>query len=106
MHIIGCNLCDMLQHAVTCCPVACRAVLCRYLYLCRAAQLIRASHDLQLNSGLLLAVPIPAAAAAEGASIQAAIQESLQEAEARGIAGAEVRAGWALGYCGGGGEQA
>lgn len=52
--------------------------------------MIRASHDLQLNSGLLLGVPIPEAAAAEGAAIQQAIQESLQEADARGIAGAEV----------------
>lgn len=58
---------------------------------CRAARLIRASHDLQLDTGLLLAVPIPASAAAEGAVIQQAIQESLQEADARGVAGAEVR---------------
>jgi pseudouridine-5'-phosphate glycosidase len=57
---------------------------------CRAARLIRASHDLQLDTGMLLAVPIPAAAAAEGASIQQAIQESLQEADTKGIAGAEV----------------
>lgn len=57
----------------------------------RAARLIRASHDLQLDTGMLLAVPIPAAAAAEGAAIQQAIQESLQEADAKGIGGAEVR---------------
>lgn len=52
--------------------------------------MIRASHELQLGTGLLLAVPIPEAHAAEGAAIQQAIQESLQEAEQRGIAGADV----------------
>jgi pseudouridine-5'-phosphate glycosidase len=52
--------------------------------------MIRASHQLQLGAGLLLAVPIPEAAAAEGAAIQQAIQESLQEADQRGIAGADV----------------
>lgn len=52
--------------------------------------MIRASHDLQLNTGMLVAVPIPAAAAAEGAAIEQAIQQSLQEADDRGIAGAEV----------------
>jgi pseudouridine-5'-phosphate glycosidase len=52
--------------------------------------MIRASHELQLGTGLLLAVPIPEAAAAEGAAIQQAIQESLLEAEQRGIAGADV----------------
>jgi pseudouridine-5'-phosphate glycosidase len=57
---------------------------------CRAARLIRASHDLQLDTGLLLAVPIPTSAAAEGAAIQQAIQESLREADAQGVAGAEV----------------
>lgn len=59
-------------------------------WACRAAKLIRASHDLQLDTGMLLAVPIPTAAAAEGAAIQQAIQESLREADAKGIAGAEV----------------
>lgn len=53
--------------------------------------MIHASHELQLSTGLLLAVPVPAAYAAEGAAIQQAIQESLREAEAKGIAGAEVR---------------
>jgi pseudouridine-5'-phosphate glycosidase len=52
--------------------------------------MIRASHELQLNTGLLLAVPIPEAHAAEGAAIQRAIQDSLQEAEQQGIAGADV----------------
>eukprot|EP00879_Flechtneria_rotunda_P024633 GHRR01026131.1.p1 GENE.GHRR01026131.1~~GHRR01026131.1.p1 ORF type:complete len:312 (+),score=89.73 GHRR01026131.1:586-1521(+) len=56
----------------------------------QAASLIHASHKLQLGNGLLLAVPIPEAAEAQGAQIEAAIQESLQEAEQRGIAGAEV----------------
>lgn len=56
----------------------------------RAARLIRASSDLGLDTGLLLAVPIPESAAAEGAAIQQAIQDSLQEADAKGIAGAEV----------------
>lgn len=58
---------------------------------CRAARMIRASHQLQLDTGMLLAVPIPAAAAAEGAAIQQAIQESLREADEKGIRGAEVR---------------
>jgi hypothetical protein len=40
---------------------------------------------------MLLAVPIPTAAAAEGEAIQQAIQNSLQEADVEGIAGAEVR---------------
>ena len=53
--------------------------------------MIRASHQLQLDTGMLLAVPIPAAAAAEGAAIQQAIQESLREADEKGIRGAEVR---------------
>lgn len=52
--------------------------------------MIQASHDLQLNTGMLLAVPIPAAYAAEGAVIQQAIEQSLSEAEQGGIAGAEV----------------
>lgn len=59
----------------------------------RAARMIRASHDLQLNTGMLIAVPIPAAHAAEGAVIQQAIEESLKEADERGVAGAEVRGG-------------
>jgi hypothetical protein len=66
-----------------------RVVSCT-ICACRAAKLIRASHDLQLDTGMLLAVPIPTAAAAEGAAIQQAIQDSLQEADAKGIAGAEV----------------
>jgi hypothetical protein len=56
--------------------------------------MIRASSELQLNTGLLLAVPIPEAAAAEGALIQAAVMESLAEADKQGISGAEV--GWLL----------
>ncbi len=40
---------------------------------------------------MLLAVPIPEAAATEGAVIQAAIDRALSDAEARGIAGAQVR---------------
>lgn len=56
----------------------------------RAARMIKANHDLQLSTGMLVAVPIPAAYAAEGAVIQQAIEESLAEAEANGIAGAEV----------------
>jgi pseudouridine-5'-phosphate glycosidase len=78
--------------AAYCCCCCC----CKPALLCRAARLIRASHDLQLDTGMLLAVPIPAAAAAEGASIQQAIQDSLREADARGIAGAEVRGGLAV----------
>lgn len=63
--------------------------------------MIRAGHELQLGSGLLLAVPIPEDAAAEGAAIQRAIEEALAEADARGIAGAEVgvQRGYASGVC-------
>eukprot|EP00775_Hariotina_reticulata_P008089 gene8089-8282_t len=56
----------------------------------QVAGMIRASSELQLGTGLLLAVPIPEAAAAEGALIQQAIEESLAEADKRGICGAEV----------------
>ena len=52
--------------------------------------MVSAARELQLGSGLLFAVPIPAAAAAEGAAIQAAIEAALADAEARGIGGAEV----------------
>lgn len=58
---------------------------------CRAAQLIAASDRLQLGSGLLLAVPIPAGQVEEGRVIEAAVQEALQEAERRRLAGSEVR---------------
>ena len=54
---------------------------------------------LGLGSGMLLAVPIPAAAAAEGEVVEAATRAALAEAEARGVKGNEVRAG--MGGCGG-----
>eukprot|EP00878_Enallax_costatus_P046125 GHUV01055731.1.p1 GENE.GHUV01055731.1~~GHUV01055731.1.p1 ORF type:complete len:437 (+),score=75.92 GHUV01055731.1:580-1890(+) len=56
----------------------------------QAARMICASYDLHLDTGMLIAVPIPAEYAAEGAVIQRAIEESLAEADQQGIAGAEV----------------
>jgi pseudouridine-5'-phosphate glycosidase len=56
----------------------------------QAAALILASKQLRLSSGALIAVPIPAADAAAGASIQAAIDDALAEAAAAGVSGARV----------------
>jgi pseudouridine-5'-phosphate glycosidase len=55
-----------------------------------AAALVAASRRLRLGSGVLLAVPVPAAAAAAGAEVEAAIGTALAEANAAGVAGAEV----------------
>lgn len=46
---------------------------------------------LGLGSGMLVAVPIPQEAAAEGREVEAAIQQALREAEQQGIRGNEVR---------------
>jgi pseudouridine-5'-phosphate glycosidase len=56
----------------------------------QAAALVAAVGQLQLGSGVLLAVPIPQQHAAAGAEIQAAIEEALAAAGAQGVAGNEV----------------
>jgi pseudouridine-5'-phosphate glycosidase len=55
-----------------------------------AAALVAASRRLRLGGGVLLAVPVPVAAAAAGAEVEAAIGAALAEADAAGVAGAEV----------------
>ena len=56
----------------------------------RAAALIKASLDLRLEGGAVIAVPIPQEHEAAGAEVEAAIAGALREAEAKGIAGAKV----------------
>jgi pseudouridine-5'-phosphate glycosidase len=53
-------------------------------------RLLESSHELGLQSGILLAVPIPASQAAAGGLLAAAIQTSLEEADRKGIAGRDV----------------
>jgi pseudouridine-5'-phosphate glycosidase len=48
------------------------------------------SEALCLESGILLAVPIPASEAASGALLAAAIDTALAEAQSKGIAGRNV----------------
>ena len=59
--------------------------------LCRVAQLIDTSFKLGLGSGMVLAVPIPKEAAAEGEVVEAAIRIALQESDSKGIKGSEVK---------------
>ena len=53
-------------------------------------RLMMSSSELGLQSGILLAVPIPASQAASGSQLEAAIQTALAEAERKGIAGREI----------------
>ncbi|KAM8974460.1 uncharacterized protein RCH25_019869 [Pelodytes ibericus] len=55
-----------------------------------AAQLIARSLDLRLDSGVLIAVPIPPEHSASGQVIEEAIQQALTEARLQGILGKEV----------------
>ncbi|KXZ50302.1 hypothetical protein GPECTOR_17g941 [Gonium pectorale] len=55
-----------------------------------AAALLDAGRRLGLGGGMLLAVPIPADAAAEGAEVEAAISTALREAEERGVKGNQL----------------
>ncbi|XP_021917454.1 uncharacterized protein LOC110828757 isoform X3 [Zootermopsis nevadensis] len=55
-----------------------------------AALLIEKLFELHLNSGILLAVPIPDAEAIEGNEIEKAISTAVKEAEDHGIKGKEV----------------
>ncbi len=52
-----------------------------------AAAIIHARKALQLQSGILLTVPVPQAHAADGEKMEAAIQQAVQEADAQGIHG-------------------
>ena len=52
--------------------------------------MIAASTQLGLGSGMVLAVPIPKEAAAEGEVVEKAIQQALDEADSRGVKGSEV----------------
>ena len=54
--------------------------------------MIHASQQLGLGSGLVLAVPIPAEAAAEGEAVEGAIKQALAEAARKGVRGSEVSA--------------
>lgn len=56
----------------------------------QAAELIDAHHSLKLQSGILIAVPIPLENSADGEKIELAIQTALKEAETKGIMGKEV----------------
>ena len=59
------------------------------------ARLIDASSKLRLGSGMVLAVPIPREAAAEGEVVEGAIRRALEEADAKGVKGSEVtRRAW------------
>ena len=55
-----------------------------------AAGVAYAQHALGLTSGMLVGVPIPAEAEAEGARVQAAIEQALDEADTAGVAGRHV----------------
>jgi pseudouridine-5'-phosphate glycosidase len=53
-------------------------------------RLLMSSTELGLQSGILLAVPIPSSEAASGGQLEAAIQTALAEADKKGIAGREI----------------
>lgn len=54
------------------------------------AEVIRASADLELRSGLLVAVPIPASEEAEAARVEEAIQQALDEARTGKVSGRDI----------------
>ncbi|KAH8237881.1 hypothetical protein KR032_005417 [Drosophila birchii] len=55
-----------------------------------AAKLLQSWQELQMQSGVLIGVPIPEEFAADKAKIEAAIQEATKQAKARGVSGKEV----------------
>ena len=63
---------------------------CRVDSAREAAAMAKASLDLALGGGAVIAVPIPPEHEAAGAEVEAAIGEALAEAERRGVAGAAV----------------
>jgi pseudouridine-5'-phosphate glycosidase len=54
------------------------------------AAMIRSQEDLQLNTGILFTVPIPEDKEADSEKIKAGIDQSLKEAEEKGISGALI----------------
>lgn len=54
------------------------------------AAMIRSQEDLQLNTGILFTVPIPEDKEADSEKIKAGIEQSLKEAEEKGISGALI----------------
>lgn len=63
---------------------------CRVGSPLECAHLIHESSRLRLNSGLVIAVPIPEEYAADGAAVESAIREGLEEAERMKVIGREV----------------
>ncbi len=57
---------------------------------CRIACMMYASRALGLSAGVLLGVPIPQDAAAEGALVERAITQALEDAAREGVKGNEV----------------
>lgn len=55
-----------------------------------AARLLESHRRLRLASGVLLAVPVPDALAAEASAVEAATQKAVAECEAQGVKGNEV----------------
>ncbi|KAH8246663.1 hypothetical protein KR038_002799 [Drosophila bunnanda] len=55
-----------------------------------AAKLLQSWQELQMQSGVLIGVPIPEEFAADKAKIEAAIQEATEQAKAQGVSGKEV----------------
>jgi pseudouridine-5'-phosphate glycosidase len=53
--------------------------------------MVKASLDLALGCGAVVAVPIPPEHEAAGREVEAAIREALAEADRRGVAGAQVQ---------------
>ncbi|CAI6009502.1 unnamed protein product, partial [Closterium sp. NIES-65] len=54
------------------------------------AALIDTNHRMKLNSGMVIAVPVPQGQAAEAEEVERATQQALAEADAQGVKGAQV----------------
>lgn len=55
-----------------------------------AAQIIHASHQLEMNNGLLITVPVPAADELPRDIAEAAIEQATREADEQGVAGKDI----------------
>lgn len=55
-----------------------------------AAKIIRAAHELQVQHGILITVPVPSGEELQEADAENAIQQAVQEAEIQGIHGKEI----------------
>ncbi|CAO3672163.1 unnamed protein product [Umbelopsis vinacea] len=60
---------------------------CHVLDAVAAAKMIHANQELQLQNGMVFAVPIPDEHAADGSRISAAIEDAIKEARSKGIHG-------------------